>query len=132
MKRLLTEAITFVYNGDVNVELWCLDHWRALDWLGAASWCETTAEILEVEGGGETAVGAAHDENFEGHGLGGEGGCLNDGSHCGRAGVCDRKKREKKVCISRCSNSNVDADGTDVSGRCTMSIFSSLTGNLNV
>lgn len=124
MKRLLIEVIMFVYNGDVNVELWCFDYWCVFDWFGVVLWCEIIVEILEVEGGGEIVVGVVYDENFEGYGLGGEGGCLDDGFYCGCVGVCDRKKRERRKCVY--------LDGIDVSGCCIMLIFFFFMGNLNV
>ena len=71
----LTEAIPFVYNGDVEREPWLLDVLAFLGRLSTA-WRQTTAEVLEIEGGRETAVCAADDEHPGGQRF-------RHGAHCG-------------------------------------------------
>ena len=74
----LTEAIPFVYNGDVEREPWLLDVLAFLGRLSTA-WGQATAEVLEIEGGRETAVCAADDEHPGGQRF-------RHGAHCEMTG----------------------------------------------
>lgn len=68
MERGRTEAIPLIDDGDVGVEEWPVDLWLGftLDRLRATARGQIAAEVLEVEGGGETSVGTAGYENPEG------------------------------------------------------------------
>lgn len=67
----LTEAISFVYNSDVNGKLRAIMGSRSAvkgSFLGvrAAAGSTAAADVLQVEGSGETAVRTTNNKNLEG------------------------------------------------------------------